>query len=240
MKPPTISQLIDKVGLPKGYKRIFWSDVVDGQVVWLWAQHDGKPRANGPFVVHNVTERRLVARNRITDLGPRTFLQYNEDLLTKTPGIPDIIIRIEDGNVVDVSCPDGLSVVVHDFSFDSAAHTQSLEIDKEYHGYTHMPRQVQTRPITNVLTQHQQKMIMFLTERFGKPIAYEPAPLGPNAIQVWCSVPKKLTGLLPAEMMDKLVADLVTVAGPKGYLIVDSNSYPDYMGFVFPAEVPNG
>lgn len=77
MKIKTIDELIREVGLPKGFVRKMWKDVEDGERVWLWGQHDGKPVTYGPHTVLHAQERSL--ENCIK----RRFLVYSEDLLVR-------------------------------------------------------------------------------------------------------------------------------------------------------------
>lgn len=72
---PSIDQLIDKYGLPPGFKRIAWSAVSVGQTVWVYGTHLGDGKAYGPHTVDNITERRL------QNCKGRNFLEYQESLL---------------------------------------------------------------------------------------------------------------------------------------------------------------
>ena len=73
--PLGIDQLITKFGLPQGYKRLPWNEATSGQEVYLWSQHDGKPRPVGPHTVASVKNRYLQNKK-----GWK-FRQYSEDLL---------------------------------------------------------------------------------------------------------------------------------------------------------------
>lgn len=72
-----IEELIAKVGLPKGFRRLKWAEAAVGQEVWLWCQRQGKPRVAGPHKVVSVQD--FVLANR---LG-KQFHQPVEDLLVK-------------------------------------------------------------------------------------------------------------------------------------------------------------
>lgn len=74
---PTIETLVKKVGICPGYHRVMWAEVREGDTVYLWCQHDGKPLACGPHTVINQRARML--RN----LRGQSFWHYSEELLVR-------------------------------------------------------------------------------------------------------------------------------------------------------------
>lgn len=77
-KWPTIEQLIQEMGVPEGYERLKWDEVEQGQQVWIWAQHLGKPMQLGPHTIVDVKARTL-ANSR----GWK-FMEGQESLLRPT------------------------------------------------------------------------------------------------------------------------------------------------------------
>lgn len=64
--------------IPAGYSPVSWTDVHDGQQIWLAGTRDGEPYAYGPFTVLNRVARFLANRRR-------SFMHYGDDLLVETP-----------------------------------------------------------------------------------------------------------------------------------------------------------
>ena len=78
MKPLTIDELIAVLGLPKGFQRVKWINVKDGDEVFLWGQHEGVAQEYGPFAVVQADNRTLF--NKFLN---RRFMNYGEDLLVR-------------------------------------------------------------------------------------------------------------------------------------------------------------
>jgi hypothetical protein len=71
----TTEELITTYGLPEGFVRLPWAEATNGQTVYIYGTHAGRPRPYGPHTVHNATARTLENRN-----GHR-FMHYPEALL---------------------------------------------------------------------------------------------------------------------------------------------------------------
>ena len=56
-------------------RKVLWKNVKDGNIVYLYAEHEGKKYGCGPFQVVNVANRVL----RRTD-SMRTFIHYPEEV----------------------------------------------------------------------------------------------------------------------------------------------------------------
>ena len=77
---PTMD-LLKKLGIPPGFKRILWSDVAKDQKVYLWGSMDSGTKwiswAYGPHWVYNKERKQLHNSANVV------FMHYPEDLLVR-------------------------------------------------------------------------------------------------------------------------------------------------------------